>query len=834
MKKILTLLAGCLLASGLANAVNAPRTPYQYTQPDGSVVVLVNHGDEFYHWTTRNGRRVEIGPDGFVRTADTRRQAALETAGREKRNLAMSQRLGNLNSGLASGKKKFLVILIEFDDLSFTRSNTRKSFHRMLNESGYPDNGAPGSARDYYIDNSAGKFQPTFDVYGPVTLPKSYTYYGEGKDDNFQEAIIEACTQLDSEIDFSKYDQNKDGLVDNVFFIYAGYNEAEGGGRNTIWPHQFNSRTFDPLDGVYVSSYACTSEFTGYGGKKQAGIGIFIHEFAHVLGLPDFYGPTRDVPNPEDFSPMSNGNYLDDTRTPSCFNSLERQMLGWMGDFPTVSDAGEYTLEPLAGNHLPWTIPSTVEGEQFILEMRDGSGWDVKLPKGMVIYHMDDSDNTVKGSTTAKELWVNHIPNNYLEHPCFYVVASEDYSSSEAMIYPGSSQIHEFTPKAWDGSYLPTSLKKIRLEGNQVKFELTAALKRTLQGVVKDTDGNPVAGASVQMGVVSKSASSLRRLRSTRQAAADVRYKTKTASDGSFKINLKEEDDTRDFQVTVSKAGYIDQSCDVSIKFITTITLALRRAGAPSRVGLKKYDPDFTGALDKNGMNDDRDNSVMVAVFFSAESLRSYSGMEVRSIRFLAEVQDYKQIHALVCEEAFHPIATVKAGKMGDDGWFAVDFSKQNLKIGADKGLYFGYAIEGNDKMPVVSQPLSGVKDGMFHSSYSLDSPYWIYDGDGNALMLAVELYDPAAVQYQTLASLGFSYIENPRWKEGYSAGDTFTFSLKEAFGSEVSSTEWLFDGKPVTTPSVKLSAGSHTVTARVKYANGSSEDISLELTVKP
>ena len=113
-------------------------------------------------------------------------------------------------------------------------------------------------------------------------------------------------------------------------------------------------------------------------------------------------------------------------------------------------------------------------------------------------------------------------------------------------------------------------------------------------------------------------------------------------------------------------------------------------------------------------------------------------------------------------------------------------------------------------------------------------NPYWIYDGDGNALMLAVELYDPAAVQYQTLASLGFSYIENPRWKEGYSAGDTFTFSLKEAFGSEVSSTEWLFDGKPVTTPSVKLSAGSHTVTARVKYANGSSEDISLELTVKP
>lgn len=831
MKKLLTFFAGLLLAAGLASAVNAPKTSFRYTQPDGTVITLVNHGDEFYHWTTRNGVRVEQDKDGFYRTADTRRQAGLETAGRQKRSAVNAQRIGDLDRGLSSGKKRFLVILVEFDDVAFVRPDTRNSFKRMLNESGFSDNGATGSARDYYMDNSLGKFQPTFDVYGPVKLSEASTYYGKGaNDENVVEGFVEACELLNGEINFAQYDQDGDGFVDNVYFIYAGHNEAEGGGINTIWPHQAIMTKSLTLDGVKVLQYACTSELSGSRGETPAGIGTFIHEFAHVLGLPDFYGPSRDIPNPEDFSPMSNGNYLNDGRTPCYFNSVERQMLGWMGDFPFVSDAGDYTLDPLAGNSLPWVIHSDIDDETFILEMRDGSGWDATLPRGMVIYHMDASDNIVSEGRTAREAWKWQAINQSKEHPCFYVVPSVDYSSSEAMIFPGSGQVHAFTPTAWSGNTLPTSLKNIRLDGDKVRFALTSASNRTLSGEVTDIAGNPVEGASVQLGVSTTSAS--QQIRRTRQAAANVRYKTTTAKDGSFEIFLDAGDETPVFQVSVSKSGYIEQSCDCRFGYSGRIAIVLRPAGAPSRVGLMEYDPDSNAELGKTGKGPGGDKSIMAATFFTAEELLPYSGMEIRSVTFMADVRDYRQVHAVVCTEKDVPLAVVKAGKMGSDGNFTVDLSKEKLKIEAGKGLYFGYAVDGEDEYPIVYQPLKGAT--LYHSYYSLTTPYW-FDSSGAdcALMLSVDLYDPAASKYVTLASLGFSYFENPRWKEGYSAGDTFTFQLKEAFGTEVASTTWQFDGKAVSTPSVKLESGKHTVSAHVRYADGSEEDLSLELTVR-
>ena len=46
--------------------------------------------------------------------------------------------------------------------------------------------------------------------------------------------IIEACQLIDDEIDFTKYDTDGDGVIDNVFVFYAGQSEAAGGGDDTI------------------------------------------------------------------------------------------------------------------------------------------------------------------------------------------------------------------------------------------------------------------------------------------------------------------------------------------------------------------------------------------------------------------------------------------------------------------------------------------------------------------------------------------------------------------------------------------------------------------------
>ena len=57
---------GALLAGTVQMyAVKAYPWPVQVTQPDGSVITIQKHGDEFLHWTTSGGRLVTQGKDGF-------------------------------------------------------------------------------------------------------------------------------------------------------------------------------------------------------------------------------------------------------------------------------------------------------------------------------------------------------------------------------------------------------------------------------------------------------------------------------------------------------------------------------------------------------------------------------------------------------------------------------------------------------------------------------------------------------------------------------------------------------------------------------------------------
>lgn len=838
MKKAFALMMSIILATGLALAARAPKTPFTYTQPDGSVITLVNHGDEFHHWTTWNGTLVEMDEKGFYRPASRMVFESRAAAAREARAQANQFRLA-VSPEMRFGERHFLVLLIEFDDLAFSLPEPRKAFEKMLNEPGYGENGGTGSVRDYYMDNSAGQFKPVFDVYGPIKVSQSYTYYGQGShgDSNAYKALDEACAIMDDSMDFSRYDHDGDGYVDNIFFYYAGYNEMEGGGANTIWPHQSNFMIVGDFDGVKVKSYACTSELTGNKGVSMTGIGLFVHEFAHVLGLPDFYDTAGDTAwNPEQFSPMSDGHKLNDYRTPGCFNSLELQMLGWMGEFPRLSDAGEYELESLSGHHLPLVIPADVAGEQFILEMRDGTGWDAYLPKGMVIYHLDASDNICYGGRTAASLWDGTASapiNAFDDHPCFYAVPSLEYGRymSEYMIFPGIGNVTEFTPVPWSGKALPTRITDIRVAGDRVRFNLTSPVRRLISGTVKDNKGNPIEGATVTVGLPERTATQARRIFKSRIATADIRYSATTQADGSYEIVLGRDDETPAFRVGVSKTGYIEQTRELQMDVYGYCSFNLRSVGSQSRAGLMKYDPDSGDPYYSLGYGDHFDKRIMASIFYTSDEMLDYAGMEVRSMRFWTKAENYTELYALVYEDGGKRWA-VKVDGSGEDGYFTVDLSGAAIKIVGDKGIYFGYALNGEDPDPVLCQFRKGVKNGLFLSDFGIDNPRWYQEPDC-ALLLSVTLYDPSASKYITLSSMGFTSIDNPRWKEGYSAGDTFTFRLIEGKGREIESTEWLFDGARTSSPSVTLTAGKHVVTARVRYRDGLQEELSLELEVR-
>ena len=837
MKKTLILIAGLLIAASLSWAARAPETPYRYTQPDGTVITLVLHGDEFHHWTTWNGKLVEMDEQGFYRPASRMVFDSRASAARELRRQANAQRTSSLAwSDRAIGEKHYLVLLIEFDDLSFSVPDARNAFDRMLNQPGYHENLGTGSVRDYYIDNSNGLFKPTFDVFGPVKVSRGYAYYGEGLFTNVDDLLREACVLLDDSLDFSQYDTDKDGVIDNIFFYFAGYNKAEGGPSNSIWPHQ-SASPIGEFDGIRIDGYACSSELRGNSGTTMAAIGLFVHEFAHTLGVPDFYDTANDKAlNPEDFSVMSSGNYMNDQHTPVCFNSMEKQMLGWFGEFPSLSEAGGYELQSVGSQHLPWVLPADVDGERFILEMRDGQGWDAYLPTGLVIYHMDASDNSIGWNNTAASLWnglVSASINGYIDHPCFYVVASKEYGRglNDSMIFPGSGNVTEFTPKPWSGMALPTRITDIRVAGDRVRFNLTASVRRMIRGWVKDTEGHPLEGATVTLSVPARASAPGRMLFRSQPAAADVRYTATTASDGSYEIALGPADETPVFLVSASKPGYIEQARKQEVSLYGNCSFLLRAVGSISRAGLMKYDPDNPNSFSTMGSGDDSDRRMMAACYYKAEELAPYAGMKVRSLTFSAQVEQYRSLHALVSEGTGKPWTFPVKGS-GDNGSFTVDLSDADIQITGGKGMYFGYAVDGDDPMPIVYQKRNGVDDAMYYADYDLDNPSWYFE-PGCALVVSVTLYDPSASQYISLSSMGFSSIDNPRWQEGYAAGDMFAFRLIPGKGKEVESIEWLYDGAKTTSPSVKLSAGKHVVAALVRYRGGSQENLSLELDVR-
>lgn len=572
MKKILSVAAFIILACICAHAVPPPAEPYRYTQPDGSVIWLVNHGDEFHNWITRDGKVVEADEAGFMRPVDNpqsriRPSAASVSRREQARQLSSVARQKNIGMG----EKHFLVLLIEFSDLYFTLSYPQQEFYNLLNQEGYSDNGGTGSVKDFYTDQSLGKFKPTFDVYGPVRLSRSYTYYGKQSGSTSDlypdEALYDACKLLDSQIDFSEYDHDHDGYVDNVFFYFAGHNQAEGGGANTIWPHAWSLHRYNGnFDGVRVWSYACASEYRGSSGNNMAGIGTFTHEFAHVIGLPDFYDTDYEENGSCEavsaFSTMCAGCYLNSGRTPCNFTAQERNLLDWMGEPTSIDTPGKLTIGPVSEN-IAYTFPADVEGESFILECRNATGWDAYLPGGLVIYHKDKSKNICHDNITAASMWMYYDQelNCYADHPCFYLVPSVDYSSLTRMVYPCGFKTY-FTPVPWSGEVLPHSLSNISYYNGVVTTDVAIEVTRTIKGTVKDTNKAVLSGVSV-----------------VAKGDQGVSYGASTDNSGNYKIVIVG-DEQKDFLVVASKLGYITASENITLNSLTEeVNFVLKEGG---------------------------------------------------------------------------------------------------------------------------------------------------------------------------------------------------------------------------------------------------------------
>lgn len=522
MRRVSTIVVMLAIITVSIKAIPSHKKPIQVTQPDGTTVTIQLHGDEWLHFnTTADGYSVVKNQQGFYVYAEKKNgelkatQMVAHNAQERKANeLAFlqnvkkyqvpdmtpanatmkgrveaigAQRRAQGNRATNYENFKGLIVLIQYNDKEFSREDYPTIINDMVNQqnyTGFDNNQRTGSVRDYFTDNSEGKFQPQFDVVGPYTV--NYSQYDANVNGGkCRKILVDALNQADADVNFKNYDGDSDGAVDLVFFIMAGNGANYGGNdENLWWPHRSvifdeDKHTYIYKDGVMLWDYASATELCGHTAYPQSvfidGIGTICHEFSHVLGLPDFYDSDYEENGqsvtPGDWSLMDSGCYLDNAFTPAGYSLYERYMVGFTDNLETISQPGDYTLEPLANNQKGYRLNTPEPNEFFVMENRQKNAfkWDAYLPgNGMLVHRVDLSNQSV---------WQSNTVNANPKHNYYELLRADGVKggASASDPFPGSKKVHELTNVS-----SPANLKT--WAGKENQFGLT--------NILQDTDGN--------------------------------------------------------------------------------------------------------------------------------------------------------------------------------------------------------------------------------------------------------------------------------------------------------------------------------------------------------
>jgi immune inhibitor A len=257
-------------------------------------------------------------------------------------------------------------------------------------------NGEGESFKNYYLDQSNGEYTATVTTEDWVQVPRNGYYYGDNANEaqgywDYVNDTVDAWYQeksasmSDSEIadylaQFDKWDRydfngngdfnEPDGYIDHFQAIHAGAGEEAGGGAlgdYAIWSHRWyadyttigsegpegNLMGGQEIGntGMFVGDYTVEPE--------NGGLGVFAHEYAHDLGLPDFYDTAGGENSTAFWTLMSSGSWMGHGKdtvqdsflhgigsTPNDMGAEEKLYLGWLD--PKVIEAGDKGTQTLA------------------------------------------------------------------------------------------------------------------------------------------------------------------------------------------------------------------------------------------------------------------------------------------------------------------------------------------------------------------------------------------------------------------------------------------------------------------------------------------------------
>lgn len=305
-----------------------------------------------------------------------------------------------------------LVVLTEFNDRTFKDSTdvaaTRAQWDKIFNAKNLTEAPFKGSVHDYFYAQSYGVFDLTFDLVYVKVKGDAVKYASDDFDENSRFLVQDIMEELQTrDIDWSLYDWNGDGFVNQLLIVYAGqgmndYDKKEYKDKAMIWPHQWwmsehyqdgqEEPCCDPIPVTYndkeykVDCYCALAELTK--NNDYGSFGTLCHEYTHCFGFPDFYSNRSYLGS---WELMDSGNYNGGGYCPPGYSAHERWMMGWITPSELKEEATITDMPALSDKPQAYLIRNDgFENEYYIVENRQQKGWDAHLPgNGIIVFHID-------------------------------------------------------------------------------------------------------------------------------------------------------------------------------------------------------------------------------------------------------------------------------------------------------------------------------------------------------------------------------------------------------------------------------------------------------------
>ncbi len=328
------------------------------------------------------------------------------------------------------GKRHQLVVLVSFADLKFLEADPLPVWNRIFNEVGYHEDSYVGSVHDYFYDQSYQQFDLTFDLLYVELSESRVKYRSTEQDDENSKYLINDIVDvlLTYDIDWSPYDWNDDGEIDQLLVVFAGKGMNIDGDKNSIWPHQWwlsehkgcQPRSVSSDGKSYLIDAYCVVMETANNPTVMTAFGTLCHEYSHCFGLPDFYNSNTTVVREWDL--MDYGCYNGKSFCPCNYSAHERMFMGWLTPTELLSKTSVNNLYPLSQAAEAYLVRNDGwEDEYYVLENRQQEGWDAYLPgSGLIIFHVDYDEY----------VWLVGVPNGDTKQPHYRIIPANNKTST--------------------------------------------------------------------------------------------------------------------------------------------------------------------------------------------------------------------------------------------------------------------------------------------------------------------------------------------------------------------------------------------------------------------